>query len=256
MSSNKRKSDAIETAPVILRTCSNCRPFCASWAADYSCAGGFRYIEASHCHCSDSSDCDADKYSEQQAVPTRIGPGSDGCTVGQRLAFLGCLYKLSSAQNKSEDFSPLLSDPQFLQRCFRELLYDPDPKTLRLAVLYGCNKVQPECHALAHHQGVKELETQVGSLEVYRDDDRENDEEEDDDAASDEESSVGGDCPYEVAEIDQYADEAHHFCLSPKQWKQLRDDEGCTCCRFMSVFTFRNNDHVDVKAILDLVQVL
>jgi len=111
-------------------------------------------------------------------------------------------------------------------------------------VLFSCNKVDPEIHALARNHGVAELEQQVGKLEKYKNDYV--DEADDEDGYDSEEDDV----PFQVQEV--VADEAQHFVLSREQWKQLRFEESCTggCTRYMSLFTYYNRDSVDVKSIL------
>ena len=57
-------------------------------------------------------------------------------------------------------------DPKFLKNNFKDLLVDQD-KTLRLILLYSCNKVASECHLLPRHHGLAELEKKVGAFRVF-----------------------------------------------------------------------------------------
>lgn len=194
---------------------------------------------------SDSKDGDSEGRGRgESAATTEIGPGSDECTIEQRVALLCCLRAIAS--NNDEQFK-ILMDPEFLQQRFRDLLVDDNNnKTIiRFAVFYSCNKILPECHALARNHGVAELEHQVGKLEAYVDD-----HDTDDDGDENEGGDDDGDCPFEVAGVS--ADEAQHFVLSRNQWKQLCCEEGCVGCpRHMSVFTYYNRDSVDVSSILN-----
>jgi len=245
----KRKSHQIEKAPaVILQTCSECRLWCASWSVDYLCKGGVKYDGGRHAHriwdCYHQdyeSDLESDEDGDDKPEPTAIRPEYHGCTMDQRVAFLSCVYKMAG---KSDDFSSL-ANPVFLQQHFKELICDE--KVIRFAVLYSCNKISPECHALPRHHGVAEIENRVGELAVfqgYGDDD-------DDDS-----DNVGwGECPCAVASID--ADEAEHFVLTREQWKKLRNEYGCVgCTLYLSVLTFRNRDIIDVKSdILESIEI-
>lgn len=258
--SKKRKSEAVEeSAPPpsirpVIRTCSDCRPFCASWKAEFLCEGGVKYTGGPHMHriwdcyhqhyCSDS-DSDED---ESKAEPTEVGAGNDGCTVEQRVALLCCLYKIASKYSKQQPAFRSFADPKFLRRNFKDLIQDQD-KTLRLAILFSCNKIQTECHALARNRSVADLEKQVGKLQVYR---HPSDESEDDENNS--WAGSWGDCPYEVQSVE--ADEAEHFELSRVQWKLLRNEEGCVGCPLhLSVFTYDDKDSVDVKSVLDSIHI-
>lgn len=85
--------------------------------------------------------------------PTLIGPGSDGCTVEQRVAFLCSLYKIAAEAGEG-----LISDPKFLKKCFEDLIFDQD-KTMTFMLLYSCNKIQPECYALPRKHGLARAAT-------------------------------------------------------------------------------------------------
>lgn len=230
----------------ILRTCSDCTPFCASWSSDCLCPGGVKYTGGRHAHriwdrYHQGYDSDSDSESDKKE-PTLIGPGSDGCTVEQRVAFLCSLYKIAAEAGEG-----LFSDPKFLKKCFEDLIYDQD-KTMTFMLLYSCNKIQPECYALPRKHGLADIEV-MGTLEQYRHDEEMQDEEEDHDA-SDYESS---DVPFEVLELKPDADEAQHFVLSRAQWKQLRNQEGCVgCTLYMSLLTYRNMDYVNVKDLFSI----
>lgn len=181
------------------------------------------------------------------ATTTVIGPGSDECTVEQRVALLNCLRAVA---NNNKQFK-ILMDPEFLQQRFRDLLVEDKSKTtiIRFAAFYSCNKILPECHALARNHGVAEMERQVGKLEVYVNDDHGSDD------GYESEGGDEGDCPFEV--VDVSADGAQHFVLSRNQWKQLRCEEGCIGCPlYMSVFTYYNRDSVDVNSILNGIYIL
>jgi hypothetical protein len=64
--------------------------------------------------------------------------------------------------------------------------------------------------------------------------------------------------PHEVEEIDD-ADGDGHFLMSGEQWTKLRRTFGgpCLCCENkMSVFTYYNRASVDVKSILDSLNII
>jgi hypothetical protein len=238
---SKRKSDEIEkTDPVLLRTCSVCSAFCASWAAGFLCSEGAKYTGDHQGYLSDS-----DSESEGKKEPTKIGPpGSDGCTIEQCVALLCSLYKIGE---KSQDFG-IFSDPKFLKQCFKDLVHDKD-KTISFAVLYSCNKIAPECYALPHKHGTVEIENRVGKLEAFRGHDSASHDEDD----TESEESFQGPC--QVKHV--YADEAEHFVVTLEQWKELRNEEGCTVCPlYMSVFTYRKKESVDVNSILDSINII
>jgi hypothetical protein len=104
-----------------------------------------------------------DPYSDAAApynntTTTKIGMGSQGCTMDQRVAFLCSLYKLSKTSKDVRIFA----DPQFLQLNFKDLIHEPI--VIRVALLYGCHKLFPEARVLARNCGVAELEEQVGKF--------------------------------------------------------------------------------------------
>lgn len=248
---SKQSGENEKTGPVLLRTCSVCNPFCASWSVDYLCSGGVKYTGGRHAHHIYDryhqgywSDSDSESEGVKQE-PTKIGPGSDGCTIEQRVALLCSLYKIASEE--SQDFD-LFTDPKFLKHCFKDLLHDQD-KTITFAVFYSCNKIMSECYALPRKHSIAEIENRVGKLEAY------GRASQDEDGNESEEESFVDECPYQVMEI--YADEAQLFVLTQAQWKVLRNEVGCIGCPlYMSVFTYHNKDSVDVKSILKSMDVI
>ena len=255
----KRTSDEIEKDAIVLKTCScwGCKPFCASWGYDYRFGverlRGRHYDpeEAYYYHDSDESGYDAiaKAESEARARAIEIGPGHDGCTREQRTTLLCCLKKIAEKNRRSDKQFHLLKEPTFLEHNFKDLLCEE--KVLQLAILYSCNNVTPECHALARNFGLAELEEYVGELhEIYGDSD---DESVGADAGGDNESetSYKSTGPYEVAQVDGW-DEAKHFLLSVDQWDTLRGDgRDCYWRPRMSIFTYRNVDSVNVADILE-----
>lgn len=249
----KRKSDEIEKPDdqqIIMRTCSDCSPFCASWSSDFLCPGGVKYTEGRHAHriwdrYHQGYDSDSDSLSNKEE-PTKIGPGKNGCTTEQRVAFLSSMYQIAREKGKG-----LFSDPKFLKKCFKDLILDQD-NTMTFLLLYSCNKIQPECYALSRkHDGVAEIEDRVGKVQIYYDED----EVEEDHDASDASDYGSGDVPFQVMDLHQDADDAQHFVLTRTQWKQLRNEEGCVgCTLYMSLLTYQNKDSVDVKDLLHSIQ--
>jgi hypothetical protein len=140
-----------------------------------------------------------------------------------------------------------LRDAAFLESNFKDLLVDQE-KTIKFAVLYSCNKVVSECHALAHKAGLKEIEKIVGKLQPWTG--------YEDDYDEDDYFNHEGEPPYQVDQIEGWT-EAEHFILTSEQWKKLRYDEGCIGCELhLTIFTYKNVDFVDVKDILENMVVI
>lgn len=253
-----------EDTPIVLKTCDSCRPFCASWARSYLTDGGIKYNGGRHAHriwdrYHQHYDSESEDDDEEEEAPTpkrpRVEPtwiqagrrNKFSASVEQRIAFLCSFTRLG----KTNANFALFSDAAFLEKNFKDLLYDHD-KTIQFVVLYGCNKIPPEVHALPRCRAgvlVQELEEMVGSkLEVYKYE------------ATDEETgeAVEYDTPFSWWGAGE--DEAQHFVLTKEQWTAIaRNETGlftprCKLCGlYMSVITFRNKESVDVKDILDAV---
>ena len=143
-----------------------------------------------------------------------------------------------------------MADPKFLKGAFEDLLVDKSSKTVNICVLYSCCKVRVECRVLAKGLGVEYLEDMLGPLQVFQHDDEWKLSMADSDEDEEEVLKFNPyDRPYAVENVGGGYQNSKHFILTQDQWEKARSDVGCCFLHdlYMSVFTYKNIDSVDVK---------